>query len=177
YYGDEIGMRDVPVPPERVQDPWEKNLPGRGLGRDPERTPMQWSAEPNAGFTTGDPWLPVADDFAGVNVQAQRADPGSMLALHRALLALRRREPALSLGGWAPVDADGDVLAYLRTHGASRFLVALNLGAEPAAVEFGGSGSVVLSTLPDAASEPVRGAVALRGDEGVVVRLDRASRP
>ncbi|HEX2081569.1 MAG TPA: alpha-amylase family glycosyl hydrolase, partial [Longimicrobium sp.] len=172
YYGDEIGMRDVPIPPERVQDPWEKNLPGRGLGRDPERTPMQWSAEPNAGFTTGEPWLPLADDYADVNVQAQRGDPGSMLALHRALLALRRREPALSLGDWAPVDADGDVLAYLRSHGASRFLVALNLGAEPAAVELDGSGSVVLSTLPDAESKPVHGTIQLRGDEGMIVRLD-----
>ena len=59
YYGDEIGMRDVPIPPERVQDPWEKNEPGLGLGRDPERTPMQWDGRPKAGFTTGEPWLPL----------------------------------------------------------------------------------------------------------------------
>jgi len=51
YYGDEIGMRDVPIPPDRVQDPFEKNVPGLGLGRDPERTPMQWSAAPHAGFS------------------------------------------------------------------------------------------------------------------------------
>jgi alpha-glucosidase len=50
YYGDEIGMRDVPIAPDRIQDPFEKNVPGRGLGRDPERTPMQWNASPNAGF-------------------------------------------------------------------------------------------------------------------------------
>jgi alpha-glucosidase len=172
YYGDEIGMRDVPIPPERVQDPWEKNLPGRGLGRDPERTPMQWSAEPNAGFTTGDPWLPVADDYAEVNVQAQRGDPRSMLSLHRALLALRRREPALSVGDWTPVDADGDVVAYRRTHGDARFLVALNFGGEAASLDFAGPGSIVLSTLPDAATKPVGGTIQLRGDEGVVVRLD-----
>ena len=64
YYGDEIGMQDVPIPPERVQDPFEKNVPGIGLGRDPERTPMQWNAAPNAGFTDGTPWLPLADDYA-----------------------------------------------------------------------------------------------------------------
>ena len=171
YYGDEIGMHDVHIPPHRVQDPWEKNLPGRGLGRDPERTPMQWSAEPSAGFTTGEPWLPLADDYASANVQAQRGDAGSMLALHRALLELRRREPALHVGGWTPVDADGAVLAYLRTHGATRFLVALNLGAEPASLAFEGSGSVVLGTLPDPA-ERMDGTVALRGDEGLVVRLE-----
>ena len=52
YYGDEIGMHNVPIPPDRVQDPFEKNVPGLGLGRDPARTPMQWSAAPNAGFTS-----------------------------------------------------------------------------------------------------------------------------
>ena len=172
YYGDEIGMHDVEIPPERVQDPWEKNLPGRGLGRDPERTPMQWSAEPNAGFTTGAPWLPVAGDHAVVNVQAQRVDPASMLALHRTLLELRRREPALSVGEWAPVEASGDVLAYLRSHGASRFLVALNLGAEPASLDFGAAGTVALSTLRDRGGRRVEGAMELRGDEGVIVRLE-----
>src|SRR3954470_23616577 len=51
YYGDELGMHDVDIPPERVQDPFERNVPGRGLGRDPQRTPMQWNAQPHAGFS------------------------------------------------------------------------------------------------------------------------------
>src|SRR5690349_22151776 len=70
YYGDEIGMENVTIPPDRVQDPFEKNVPGLGLGRDPERTPMRWSAEPGAGFTTGAPWLPLGDDLATSNVAA-----------------------------------------------------------------------------------------------------------
>ena len=53
YYGDELGMTDVPIPPDEVQDPFEKNEPRHGLGRDPQRTPMQWDSSPNAGFTTG----------------------------------------------------------------------------------------------------------------------------
>jgi len=171
YYGDEIGMTDVPVPPERVRDPWELNVPGMGLGRDPERTPMQWSAAPNAGFTTGTPWLPVAADYRETNVETQRCDPESMLALHRRLLALRRAEPALSIGSWAPLDAEGDVLAYVREHEGSRFLVALNLGPSPASLEFDGAGEVALSTSIDRKDVPVRGHVELRGDEGVVVRL------
>jgi len=171
YYGDEIGMTDVPVPPERVQDPWERNVPGMGLGRDPERTPMQWSAAPNAGFTTGTPWLPVAADYRETNVETQRCDPGSMLALHRHLLALRRAEPALSVGSYTPVDAEGDVLAYLREHEGTRFLVALNLGPNPASFAFDGAGEVVLSTDIDRKEDPVSGRVELRGDEGVVVRL------
>ena len=171
YYGDEIGMTNVPIPPERVQDPWEKNLPGRGLGRDPERTPMQWDATPNAGFTTGTPWLPVADDFATTSVAAQRDEPRSLLTLHRRLLALRRAEPALSTGTWAPVEAEGDVLAYLREGGGSRFLVALNFGATTTVLPFDGAGEVVLSTHLDHDGETADGRVALRGDEGVVVRL------
>jgi alpha-glucosidase len=95
YYGDELGMHDVPIPHERIQDPWEKGVPG--LGRDPERTPMQWSAEPHAGFTRSAPWLPVADDFTRMNVAAERAEPTSMLALYRSLIDLRRRESALAL--------------------------------------------------------------------------------
>src|ERR671916_1410933 len=85
YYGDEICMHDVEIPPERVQDPFEKNVPGRGLGRDPARTPMQWDTGPNAGFCpqNAEPWLPVANDYRTSNVASERAVQRSMLALHR----------------------------------------------------------------------------------------------
>jgi alpha-glucosidase len=171
YYGDEIGMVDVPIPPERVRDPFELNVPGLGLGRDPERTPMQWSAAPHAGFSRAEPWLPIAADYRETNVETQRCDPASMLALHRRLIALRRRESALSLGSYAPVAASGDVLAYVRAHEDSRFLVALNLGSSPASLDFEGTGEIVLSTDATRRPEPVRGRVDLRGNEGVIVRL------
>jgi alpha-glucosidase len=174
YQGDEIGMEDVPIPPDRVQDPWELNVPGLGLGRDPERTPMQWSAAPNAGFTTGTPWLPVAADHARRNVEAARADATSILTLHRRLVALRRAEPALAVGSYAPVRAEGDLLAYVREHAGRRFLVALNLGGAPAALDLAGAGlrgRVALSTALDRDGEELRGALRLRGDEGVVAAL------
>ena len=63
YYGDEIGMHQVAIAPDQVRDPFEKNVPGIGVGRDGCRTPMQWDATPNAGFSTAQPWLPLADDF------------------------------------------------------------------------------------------------------------------
>jgi alpha-glucosidase len=170
YYGDEIGMSDVAIPPDRVQDPWELNLPGRGLGRDPERTPMQWDRSHSAGFTTGEPWLPTGDPER-CSVDAQRDDPDSILTLHRRLLALRRAEPALAVGAWAPVDATGSVLAYLRTDGASRFLVALNLGSEPARLEGEWAGEVALSSILGNEGAEVSGAVSLVGGEGVVIRL------
>ena len=64
YYGDEIGMTDVPIPADEVQDPFEKNEPGKGLGRDPERTPMQWERRPRRPASRrGAPWLRLADDW------------------------------------------------------------------------------------------------------------------
>ncbi len=169
YQGDEIGMADVPIPPERVQDPWERNVPGLGLGRDPVRTPMQWDAGPNAGFTGAgvEPWLPLAADWRAANVSAQAADPRSMLSLYRALLALRRAEPALSVGSHVPVEgAEDGVLAYERRGGAAgrRLLVALNLGGQERGLPAGAaSGRVLLSTRMDG------GASRLRPDEGVVI--------
>ncbi|MDP9372137.1 MAG: alpha-amylase family glycosyl hydrolase [Chloroflexota bacterium] len=177
YYGDEIGMHDVPIPPDLVQDPFEKNVPG--LGRDPERTPMQWDAGPGAGFTTGTPWLPLADDYRTVNVAAARDDPRSLLTLHRRLIALRRAEPALAVGGYRPVPAEGDVddvLAFLRDKENRHFLIVLNLGGRPRRFTPapGGPelrGRVALSTRLDREGEEVSGVVELRGDEGLIVEL------
>jgi alpha-glucosidase len=175
YQGEEIGMRDVPIPPDRVQDPWERNVPGLGLGRDPARTPMQWDAGPNAGFTTArEPWLPVADNRRTINAAAQAADPRSLLAFYRVLMALRRAEPALSVGGYAPVATAGsEVLAYERRDNATgrRLLVALNLGGHdhelPTTATAGRQ--VLVSTHLDRCGEPVGDTLHLRSDEGVVI--------
>lgn len=176
YYGDEIGMRDVEVPPEKVQDPYEKNVPGIGVGRDPERTPMQWTAGPNAGFCEEgvEPWLPMAEDYATVNVEVQKDAPSSMLTLYRRLLALRRQEPALATGSYAPVYADDGLLAYAREQQGRTFLVALNLGGTPRTVDLSSrdlAGRISLSTLLDRKGEPVRGELALRPEEGVTVEV------
>src|SRR4029079_16664315 len=93
---------------------------------------MQWDASDRGGFTTGEAWLPLADDAARVNVAAQRDDPRSLLTLYRRLLALRRTEPALATGPFSPLRAPGDLLAWVRKDGDRRFLVVLNLGSEPA---------------------------------------------
>ena len=140
YYGDEIGMTNVAIPPERVRDPLERNVPGMDSGAT-RRERRWWSAAPNAGFGAAAPWLPLGADWRSVNVAAQREDERSMLALYRSLIALRRREPALALGRYRPAPAEGDVLAYLRSprgHEPS-FLVALNLGSKPQRLAQAGS--------------------------------------
>jgi len=174
YYGDELGMRDVPIPPELEQDPFGKNVPGRGLGRDPVRTPMQWSNAAHAGFTTATPWLPVADDYRTFNVESEESDPASMLTLLRRLLALRREQPALHAGAYSSVAASGDVVAYVRKDESSLFLIVLNLGPAPAVFDLPSRelhGRIVLSTFLDRDGEAVNDALSLRGDEGVIVRL------
>ncbi|MBE0476108.1 MAG: DUF3459 domain-containing protein [Coriobacteriia bacterium] len=170
YYGDEIGMSNVPIPPDKVCDPYERNIPGLGLGRDPERTPMQWDASPNAGFTTGEPWLPLAADHDSCNVEAQLDGPASMLGLYRRLLELRRSEDALSVGDYVPLEAVGDVFAYMRRRSSRRFIVALNLGHRQQAYPLGGlEGVVVLGTDPGREREVVSGTLHLGASEGVVI--------
>ena len=166
YQGDELGIGTVPIPPDRVCDPRELRQPGIGLGRDPCRTPMPWDASPNAGFSAAEPWLPLNPDWPSRNVAAQEVDPGSMLNLTRALLRLRRAEPALAVGDYVPVACEGTLLAYERRCGDARLLVALNLGEEPVALPGGGAGERLLSTLPGE-GDPTR----LRGNEGIIVRL------
>ena len=131
---------------------------------------MRWDDHPWGGFTTGTPWLPLGDP--AVNVAAQRNDPSSMLTLHRRLLALRHDSPALSGGGYEPVQADGDVLAYLRTGDDGRWLVALNLGPGAARLDLAERGRIELATTPDRDGERLEGRLDLAGDEGMMVRLD-----
>jgi alpha-glucosidase len=174
YYGDEIGMHDVPIAPELVQDPFEKRVPGMGLGRDPERTPMQWDAGPCAGFTRAQPWLPLADDYTKVNVQAQRDDPKSILTLYRRLIALRRQMPALSVGGYEPVEVGGDLVAYWRQQDGQRYLIVLNFSSQPQTFqppEGTRAGRIAISTHLDRAGERLGGSVSLRPDEGIVVEV------
>ena len=172
YYGDDVGLEQVPIPPDQVQDPWEKNEPGLGLGRDPCRTPMPWDSSPNAGFTTGKPWLPLNPDWKARNVAAESNDPGSMLELYRRLLALRRGSQALSLGDYVEISAGDGALVYERRAGDERIVVALNLTHEAREVSLplGASFTLALSTglaTPNVAE----GVLRLEPDGGAVLRL------
>ena len=131
YYGDEIGMENVPIPLNRVMDPPAVNQPeiAHLVGRDPERTPMQWDTSPNAGFAPAgvQTWLPIADDYAGRNVAVQSDDPTSMLSYFRTLTGLRQSEPALTIGAYQSIDTGvSEVFAYLRSHKDSQILIVLN---------------------------------------------------
>jgi alpha-glucosidase len=176
YYGDELGMTDVDIPEDRLQDPQGLRL-GPNYSRDPCRTPMPWNASPGGAFTTGEPWLPLNRDIEQCNVETQRGDASSLLALYRRLLTLRRERPALAVGDYVPVPADGDAIAYQRVHESGDLLIALNLGGIPCRVAIGGrSGTVTLGTDDDRVGERIVGALELRGNEALVMSLGEARR-
>lgn len=173
YYGDEIGMRGVSIPAREAVDPQGRRT---GHNRDPARTPMQWSAERHAGFTTAEPWLPASEDAATVNVTNQAQDAGSLLTLYRRLIELRRSEPALRDGVQEPVFADPTVLVYRRRAAAACVVVALNFGADPASYEIEGEGTVLVSSSLDRDGEVVRGQFALKPHEGLAISVAQGSR-
>ena len=171
YYGDELGLDDAEIPGDLIQDPRELREPGLGLGRDPERTPMPWDGSPNAGFTTGEPWLPLNADWRERNIESLKRDAGSVLNLYRRLLALRRTHVSLSVGDISLLKTQGDILAYERHSGDMRLLVALNLGGTPQIVSlptWAQGGKVLLSTL-DGSTIGQDANLALRPDEGLIV--------
>jgi len=127
FQGDEIGIGEVTIPPDRVRDPQDLRQPGLGIGRDRSRTPIPWDASAYAGFSSVDPWLPLNDDWRVRNVATQLRDSSSLLSLYRSLLALRRSHHALSIGDFTLIDSAHDVLAYVRRHSGECLLIAMNL--------------------------------------------------
>jgi len=177
YYGDEIGMTDVAIPPDRRQDPWVPD-PAEA-GRDPCRTPMQWNPGPNAGFAppeVDEPWLPLSHDFETVNVESQLARQTSMLQLYGRLLAYRRENPALQQGAYQALDDVPEACyVFVRRAGMDGILVALNFSERDQRLFMPslGEGVMVISTHLDRAGGVDLGDLSLRANEGVIVELGR----
>lgn len=143
YQGDELGLEEVDLPPEARQDPVFIHSQGRHVGRDGCRVPVPWKkGEPNAGFSTVSPWLPMPPGWDGFAAFAQEASAGSMLGFYKRALALRRR-----LTPWLPrsitwLPAPAGVLAFQR----GRLTVACNFLSRPARVR--ANGRAVLASDP-----------------------------
>ncbi len=175
YYGDEIGMRDVPIPFSEVKDPQGLNMPDKNLSRDPSRTPMQWDNSEYAGFSHAKPWLRLDRNFSRVNVQSQKNDPYSMLSFYKKLISLRQKEPSLAIGKYVPVLGDQQVVAYTRhEEGFTRFLVVLNLSHRPAYFTPKGNfkGTIEVATQSEWEGTAIEPTIILGGDEGIIVRLE-----
>jgi alpha-glucosidase len=138
YYGEEIGMtNNDPTRKEDVKDPIGRTGWPNEIGRDGERTPMQWSAEENAGFSKSKPWLPVSPSYTTHNVSGELKDPSSILQTYRQLLALRHKNPSLLDGEYIALnEADPNVLSYVRRYKDQAVLVVLNMSGQKQDVSF-----------------------------------------
>ena len=172
YYGDELGMPDARIAPDQVQDPAEKNQPGIGQGRDPERSPMLWANRENAGFCPAgvSTWLPLVWDWPRYTIETQEANAATMLKLYRQLLHLRRIHPELHAGNLSDVTETDGVLSYTRTLGRDQAQVFLNFSEETRWLECR-PGRMLATTFFDRNGTMVEGWVELRANEGVLVEL------
>jgi len=179
YCGEEIGMPQGRIPRQRLKDPIGIKWWPVPVGRDGERTPMQWSSERFGGFSEVEPWLPVDGSYTRTNVASQDSDPGSLLNLYRRLAWLRRDRPSLHAGDYRPLDVrGGGVFAYARELGEERVAVFLNFKPGRVVLEPGSSGlgegpwRLLLSTRADRVTGAEVGAIELGPDEALV--LERA---
>ena len=165
FQGQEIGMRNCPVTSVEqyndinTKDQYQVALDAgcseqealeacMRFSRDNGRTPMQWSAAPNAGFTTGEPWLMVNPNYTEINVENQEKQPDSVLNYYKQLLKLRKSHPVFTVGDITPMFLDMDtVMAYIRSDGDKSVLVAANFGTEPVTLPVR-SKAVLLQNLP-----------------------------
>lgn len=176
YQGEELGMTNAPFETrEQLRDVEELNLLAlcrseaelewawRGIkakGRDNARTPMQWSAGENAGFTTGEPWIMLNPNYTGINAETEESDPDSVLNYYRALIALRNSTPALLYGDWRELLPEScQVVAYTRGLDGEEYAVLCNLSRKSATLpcRLGDFGEPVLSNMPaDPAADTLR---------------------
>lgn len=160
YAGEELGLTDADVAPDQVVDPG---------GRDGCRAPIPWTSAPDHGWAGADPWLPWPPEAtAGGDAETQRADPTSILHLYRRLLAARTASPALAAGAQRVVEAGDGVLAWERTDGADRRIVAVSFTAEPVATRLGAD--LVVEVASDGRGEGDTFSGLLGPDSAVILR-------
>ena len=167
YYGDELGMHDVGVPKNLLKDHVAQM---GGISRDSARTPMQWSAQTNAGFSKGKPWLPLAKDFEKANYEVESSDQSSFFNLYKQLLELRNRSDVLKYGSYRSLNLPSHIYGFVRESNMHRLSVILNFsGSKVSVVSKAIKGRVILSTYQDAGHPIALGGVVLRPHEGVII--------
>jgi alpha-glucosidase len=168
YYGEELGMTDVILSPEEIRDPFIKP----GEGRDPQRTPMQWSNSSHAGFTKGKPWLPVSSNYPRVNVETEAGLANSLLNLYKKLLAFRNHSAILKTGTYKSIPIHRNIFGYERCLGSHKILVLLNFSAVAHELKIESlEGTLQLSTYLDIEDEAINKIVKLRPNEGVIIEV------
>jgi alpha-glucosidase len=170
YNGDELGLENGAISPDKIQDPQGKIL-GPERNRDVCRTPIQWDSSSHAGFSSAEPWLPVSDDYQMRNVAAESAAPTSILNLYRKLIWYRRRTPALYGGKYEALNSSEGTFVYLRRQGDEKRLIALNFTDKDQQIDMPSAGQIAISTHLDRVETLQSHSLTLRPYEGVIVEL------
>lgn len=171
YYGEELGMRDVAIPATRIQDGAARQAGDNAKSRDPARTPLQWNTDAHAGFSTREPWLPIADDFSRCNVETESRDPRSFLSLYRTLIHLRKNLPALHRGAYVPLEArSSSVLAYTRFCEDTEIMVLLNFSEDIVEEPLPFPHGEIIYTTAATGPRDITSPLALQPLEGCLVR-------
>lgn len=166
YYGEEIGMTNVPVPEDKKLDPQR----AEGFDRDEVRTPFQWNGQSSAGFSDGEPWLPLSPTYQGVNLEGQIHDQNSLFNLYRQLIRLRNSSDALKSGDYESLYFNEYVFGFGRRLAAEKIVVILNFSQSDLMVDLGSiGGQILLSTYQDIYAKPVAIKLNLRPHEGVII--------
>ena len=184
YYGEELGMHNVKIPKNKIQDPPALNQPEIAdlVGRDPERTPMLWDSSANAGFSGEgvETWLPVSDDYKEMNVKVQCTENDSMLSYFKKLVKLRTTEEAFTVGDYIPVTVSAkNVFAYKRKTDTAEYAVILNFDSMDKKIDlshFGEQLTVVISSDNERRSSIDKDLI-LKGDEGVILKIFKVGVP
>jgi len=182
YYGEEIGMRNGRLRYRDLRDPYTKRYWPFRTGRDPARTPMQWDGSLQAGFTTGQPWLPISGHLSSLNVEKESKDPSSLLSLYRRLIRLRKAMPTLRHGMYRPLEStDPNCLVFVRKDDSpagsrEETLIAVNFSSHRSSGSVSGmarEGTLVLSTYePTEDRQPWKsGRLDLQPDQAIIVAL------
>jgi alpha-glucosidase len=169
YYGDELGMTNGEISSNQVRDPFELQNPGHGFGRDPERTPMQWSNELFAGFSAVTPWLPIAKSASTLTVENEKDDPLSFLSFYRHLLKLRRL-PVFRSGEYVEwISDDPNVFGFTRQNPTDKLHIILNMSGHKSDVIRDIKGEIMYSTHDTELLVSAAG-MTLLPHQGIIVR-------
>jgi alpha-glucosidase len=162
YQGEELGLPEAQsLTREEIRDPVGDLYWPIAKGRDGSRTPMPWTEGPNLGFSTARPWLPAAPEHVGLSVASQQADPDSVLALCRALIAMRKGSAALTTGDIEMIEAPEPILAFLRRQGVETIACVFNMSGVP----------VVFGDERLAGAEPLEPSTGAAGLDGAALHL------
>ena len=177
YYGEELGMHNVKIPKDKIQDPPAVNQPEIAdlVGRDPERTPMQWNTTANAGFSDKgvETWLPVADNYKTENVLVQSANADSMLNYFKKLTKLRLEESAFSVGKYIPLKVSAkDVFAYKRKLDDSEYVVFLNFDSKVKKIDLFKIFKKAEIVISSKNTEVFEMDFILKEDEGIIFKIN-----